>query len=199
MTPGELRRLLDRCRVDDPTAGERFTRLVHARGKATLASFGSLSRTDRDDVIGASLDRLLSAIRSGGIHGHSNSGIDAYICKVVIRQAFNLLRNRDRYGDTNQPRPGGSADRESQNGDVADDRPSQEGCSISSERLRRALKLLESWSLADQYLYFAKINGVPAKEIQHGLGQLGVAIKLGTVDTWFHRLRSQLLCHMKES
>ena len=198
MIPGELRCLLDSCRADQPAAWERFTSLVHSRARATLASFGSLSRADRDDVIGASLDRLLSVIRCGGIRGRSNSEIDAYVCRVVQRQALNLLRSRDRYRDANELRIGGCGDHETENGDVADDRPSQDRCAITSERLRRALKLLETWDHADQYLFLAKINGVPAKEIRQGLRQFGDVVALATVDTRFHRLRAELVRHIEE-
>ena len=67
------------------------------------------------------------------------------------------------------------------------------------EQLRRAHKLLESWDLADQYLFVAKINSVPAKEIRQMLERLGTLIALPTVDTRFHRLRMEMIRHIEES
>jgi DNA-directed RNA polymerase specialized sigma24 family protein len=197
--PGELRSLLERCRTDDTTAWEQFTRYVQARREAALGAFTSLSSADRDDVVSAALDRLVSAVRCGRIRGNSNSEIDAYVCETIRNQALNFLRNRERYRETDGLSTGAMVDGEARSSDVADDGPSQEMQAITSEWLRRAIKILESWSFADQYLFFLKIHRVPSKTIRHALRQFRVDIALATVDTRFHRLREKLLRDIEES
>ena len=172
---------------------------MYARRDVVLSIYRSLNGADRDDVIGAALDRLVAAVRRGRIRGDSNSEIDAYVWETIRNQALNFLRNRERHREADGQSTEPVVDSEVRNGDVADDRASPEMRAITSEWIRRALKLLESWSFADQYLFFLKIHGVPAKTIQRALGEFGIHIALATVDTRFHRLREKLIRHLGES
>jgi DNA-directed RNA polymerase specialized sigma24 family protein len=173
-------------------AWEEFTCWVKSRGAVILAAC-RLSQADRDDVIAAALKGLIPKVRTGKVRGQCNEQIDAYVCVAVRNQALNCIRSRRRHPERWARSIEGASDVDASIDEVADEALSQEERVILSEQLERIRARVNSWDPVDRYLFFAKLNGVPAKKIQETLKQLGSAMAVATVDTRFHRLRAELL------
>jgi len=155
----------------------------------------SLSKADRDDIIAATLKQLFLVVRGDRISGSTNAEIHAYVRTAIRNEALDLLRSRTRSAEVEEARLWASPDGETTKREMADERPTQDAQVLVSEELRRAHDLLQSWSAADRYLFFAKIQGVPARVIQQALARppFNLTIAVTTVDTRFHRLRRSLI------
>jgi DNA-directed RNA polymerase specialized sigma24 family protein len=198
--PGELRGLLDRCRSEESLAWEAFTAWTRSRAAAILRAIGKLSRADREDIVAATLNQLFRVVRHDGISGNSDAEIHAYVRTTIRNQALNLLRARAQSLEAAEQSIWESHDGEPQNGEVTDERPSQDARAIVSEQLGRVQDLLQSWAAADRYLFLAKVNGVPARTIQQTLARppFETRLALATVNTRFHRLRRCLMSHLEQ-
>jgi DNA-directed RNA polymerase specialized sigma24 family protein len=197
--PGELRVLLERCRLEEPLAWEAFTSWTRRRAAAILRAIGKLSKADREDVIADALSRLLRAVRHDGISGSSNAEIHGYVRATIRNQALNLLRARAQSLEAADESTWTSRDGDQGSREVADEQPSQDAQMIVSEQLGRVHEVLQSWSPADRYLFLAKINGVSSRTIQRTLSNPPFVSRmaLATVNTRFHRLRRGLMDHME--
>ena len=194
--PGELHRLLDKCRGDDARAWETFAAWVTTRGRSVLAAIRGLSAADRQDAVAAALQSLVTAVRRDGINGQSNAEIDAYVCASIRNRALNVLRSQARRHDAGEltPAPGDSARGDVPLPEAADPATGQDARLVAAEQLKRAEELLLSWAPADQYVFLAKLQGVPTDVIRDTLKEppFGVFTASSTIDTKFHRLRERL-------
>ena len=200
MIEGALHDLLQRCCAEHADAWEEFTRWVKARGRTVLGVFEKLEWADREDIVADVLKRLVAAVRGGRIRGRGNAEIDAYVCRSLRHQALNCLRGGGRR------RQAGQSTVDDLDGDTelchaaADDHASQEAMAIVAEQLVRADKLMQSWAPEDRYLFLAKLSGVQAQVIRDTLRRppFNRYIALATIDTRYHRLREQMMRHVRE-
>src|SRR4030095_8507077 len=135
--PGELRGLLERCRSEEPRAWELFTDWIQSRSGAILRAIGKLSKADREDVVAATLNQLFRVVRPDGNCGSSNAEIHAYVRATIRNQALSLLRTRAQSPQTAEHAAWYSGDGELRDGEIADERPSQDARAIMSEQLDR--------------------------------------------------------------
>jgi DNA-directed RNA polymerase specialized sigma24 family protein len=201
---GELHRLLEECRAEQPVAWERFAAWVRTRGRSVLGGIQALTDADGEDVVADALSSLVTVIRGCAIRGTSDAEIDAYVCAAIRNRALNVLRARARRRGAGESTAGPrDADRAEPAAEAraADESPAPDAKAVAAAELERAEQLLLSWPPEDRYLFLAKLHGVPAKVIQATLERapFHCFAAVTTVDTRFHRLRKRLMEHLAAS
>ena len=201
--PGELHTLLERCRTGEAPAWERFAAWVKVRSRVVLGGIDKLSDADGEDAVAEALKGLVTVVRRGEIRGASNAEIDAYVCTAIRNRALNVLRGRERRGELDHrasPVPGRESSESATYDEMPDEASPQDAQAVATEQLRRAEKILVSWSADDRYLFLAKLNGVSARVIQQTLERppFNCFAAVTTVDSRFHRLRQRLIEDIRE-
>lgn len=172
--------MLDRCEAEAPEAWEAFDRWARQTARRALARFADLSGAEREDVTATVVERLVSVVRDGAIHGTTDGEIAAYVRQAARRAALDALRLRGRVHDD-------------VGDDLADPGPGASRLALARARLRAVEAALQTWTAEERYVLLAKLDGRASREIQAELARLfDVRLDARTVDTRYHRLRERL-------
>jgi DNA-directed RNA polymerase specialized sigma24 family protein len=172
--------LIDRCRDGEEQAWKEFFTAFQAFAQRRLRrQFPALGLSDRADLIAATLERLMIAVRADRIHGTTDAEVGAYIARAVRHRALDLIDRR---------RPEAQLEEGARHDGVNDERGYQRAL------VQKVTDIVSAWSPTEQYLFIQKSHGVPSERIKRELEQHPYSefIDVATVDTRYHRLRSRL-------
>jgi DNA-directed RNA polymerase specialized sigma24 family protein len=173
------RALIDRCRDEDEKAWEEFLAVFQAFAQRRLRRhFPGFGASDRADLVSATLERLVVAIRAGQIRGATDAIVAAYMARAIRNRALDHISQR---------RPEAA---------LVDDlnEGSHDGRGYQRLLVQQVTSIVNEWSPAERFLFVQRSHGVSSERVKQELegSPYCVFIDVATVDTRYHRLRARI-------